>query len=265
MIERRYGLWGSARRVFLGHFVFCSFLGLWIVMGLSKVSESLGIGSALPHKFTIAMLTGLIIAAGVWLVHHGKVRRLNPVTFADNDRAYRRWSILSGFVCGALVILSYRSLAGLLILTTLTLLTIALSVRLFFRQIARLLRPASYAHVPDVVFLLFVFATLLIAFTLVNYSIDEIYSEMARFSNSGSASDAFSSHNGSLVDYLYFSIVVMTTLGFGDISPVLPAARIAVAVQCLTSYVLFALMVGVFTRGIVFRDEEESEAGGESS
>jgi voltage-gated potassium channel len=202
------------------------------------------------------MLSGLIISAGVWLVHHGKVRRLDRDVFADDDRAYRRWSTLSAFVCGALVILTYQSLAGLLILTTLTLLAIALSIRLFFRRIARLLRPANYAHIQDVVFLLSVFTTLLIAFTLVNYSVDEIYSAMHRSPNFVSDPDAFSSHDGSLLDYLYFSIVVMTTLGFGDISPILPAAKVAVAVECLTSYVMFALMVGVITRGIIFKDEE---------
>ena len=54
-----------------------------------------------------------------------------------------------------------------------------------------------------------------------------------------------------LADYLYFSVVVMTTLGFGDIYPATTAARIIVAMQCLTSYVMFALMIGIITRGIL--------------
>jgi voltage-gated potassium channel len=259
--EREDGFWRSSGRVFIGHFVFSSFLGLLTVIILYKVATGLGIKPGLQHQFGIAVVTGLITAVTVWLIHRGKVRRLTPDVFPGDDQSYRRSSAVSAFVCGALVIVAHDSLVGLLVLTGLTFLAIALSIKLFFRRVARLIRPGHYAHIQDVTFLVSVFATLLIAFTLMNFSIDQTYSVMADSPNFDTTADAFKSHNGTLLDHLYFSVVVMTTLGFGDISPILPAAKIAVAMECLMSYVMFALMVGIITRGVIFRGDEENEAG----
>ena len=55
----------------------------------------------------------------------------------------------------------------------------------------------------------------------------------------------------SLADYLYFAIVVMTTLGFGDIYAATTAVRLIVALQCLTSHIMFGLMIGIITLGIL--------------
>ncbi len=58
-----------------------------------------------------------------------------------------------------------------------------------------------------------------------------------------------------MINALYFSVVVMTTLGFGDIVPLTPDAKMVVVLQCLTSYIMFALMIGILMRGIVSSDE----------
>ena len=260
MSKPEFGFWRSAGLVFIGHFVFSSFLGLVTVKALYWLTLLFGLKTELSHKFTIAVVTGLIVAVVVCVMHLGKMRRLNSDVFPGDDRAYRRASVVSAFVCGAQVIMAHESLVGLVILTGLTLLSIVFSIKLFFRRMATLIRPGHFAHIQDVFFLLTVFATLLIAFTLVNYSIDGIYTEIAASPDNEISGDAFRSHNGSLLDYLYFSVVVMTTLGFGDISPITAAAKIAVSFECVMSYVMFALMVGVTTRGIIFRGEEEDRA-----
>ena len=41
----------------------------------------------------------------------------------------------------------------------------------------------------------------------------------------------------------------MTTLGFGDIYAATTAVRLIVALQCLTSHIMFGLMIGIITRG----------------
>lgn len=52
-----------------------------------------------------------------------------------------------------------------------------------------------------------------------------------------------------LGDCLYFSVVTMTTLGFGDITPQLWYAKMAVASQSLSSMVLFVLALGMVFGG----------------
>jgi voltage-gated potassium channel len=209
-----------------------------------------------PHRLAIAVVTGLLVALLVRAMHRGRVRRLDHTVFPGDDRTYRNVSVASAFLCGALVILAHDNLRMLVVLTGLTLVAIALCVRVFFHRVGQLIRPGRYAEISDVTFLIGVFSTLLIAFTLVNLSIDNIHSELAKASGTGLSGGAFAIHDGSLIDYLYFSVVLMTTVGFGDISPIHPAARVAVSIECLASYVMFALMVGVITRGVVFRADE---------
>ena len=49
---------------------------------------------------------------------------------------------------------------------------------------------------------------------------------------------------------LYYTVVSMTTLGFGDIVPVTWDGKLLLIFQCLVSYVMFALMIGIVTRGV---------------
>jgi voltage-gated potassium channel len=96
---------------------------------------------------------------------------------------------------------------------------------------------------------------MLFAFTLVNISLDELAAIHAGL-DPESSSVLFANHSGSILDHLYFSVVVMTTLGFGDIHPIATASKVMVSIPCVTSYVMFALMLGIITRGIVFRDDD---------
>ncbi len=253
MNEPKHGWFWSAVRVFLGHFVPCSFFGLLTVELPSLVLDP---RAGLASRLIVALLNGCLVGTAVFVFHLGKMRRVNREVFPGRDRAYRLVSTGSGFLCGAPVILIYQSPIGMVILTGLTLLAIALHVKLFLRRVAHLLRPGRLARIEDVVFLAGMFAMLLIAFTLVHISLDHIHTDLAVVTDQTQSTVFSSLRSRSLIDHLYFSIVVMTTLGFGDISPLTPAARIAVAAECLTSYVMFALMLGIITRGIIFRGEE---------
>ena len=53
-----------------------------------------------------------------------------------------------------------------------------------------------------------------------------------------------------IVNAVYFSVITITTVGYGDIIPHTPLARIIVAAECLTGYILLGLMIGIITRGI---------------
>lgn len=45
----------------------------------------------------------------------------------------------------------------------------------------------------------------------------------------------------------------MVTAGYGDIVPHTPMAKLVVVMECLTSYVMLGLMIGIVSRGVDFR------------
>ena len=50
----------------------------------------------------------------------------------------------------------------------------------------------------------------------------------------------------SLLDYLYYSIVTFTTLGFGDIVPLTGWARFAVGLEVVLGYVMLGGLISIF-------------------
>lgn len=59
----------------------------------------------------------------------------------------------------------------------------------------------------------------------------------------------------------YFSIVTLTTLGYGDISPVTPTAQAMVAVQALVGQLFLAVLVARIVALHLLDREEEEDAG----
>lgn len=57
--------------------------------------------------------------------------------------------------------------------------------------------------------------------------------------------NAFNQPLESTLDAFYFSVVTMTTLGYGDIHPLSPLAKVLVIVEVLSGVMLLAIMVGV--------------------
>ncbi len=58
------------------------------------------------------------------------------------------------------------------------------------------------------------------------------------------AGQAFSRNVGSFVDAFYFSTTTLATVGYGDITPSVPATRIAVTVEILLGVGLLAFLLG---------------------
>ena len=52
----------------------------------------------------------------------------------------------------------------------------------------------------------------------------------------------------------------MTTLGFGDITPVTADAKLVVALEVVIAYLMFALLIGTITRGILPHERVEESA-----
>ncbi len=162
-----------------------------------------------------------------------------------------------GFACGALTIWMGYSHDVILFATALTLLAVVAHVAVFLRTVTAILTPNRYPTWSEVRELLTTYLSLLTAFTLFNISLEALSPHVTAF--------RFAENSNIIVEGFYFTIVVMTTLGFGDIVPLTPAAKVAVSLQCLMSYVMFALLVGVITRGVVTRDSDVAASSTTSS
>jgi voltage-gated potassium channel len=127
-------------------------------------------------------------------------------------------------------------------------------MRLWWRQVSLLLGPGRYARWSEIVNLLSIYANLLVAFSLIHYVVGDLSLDAA-------ARDAYAGTPKGIGDYLYFSVVVMTTLGFGDITPATGWARVVVSLQCISSYFMLAILVGVITKGIVRDEADPAESG----
>ena len=53
-----------------------------------------------------------------------------------------------------------------------------------------------------------------------------------------------------LFNALYFTVITLTTVGYGDFIPLSYFGKMIVVLECLTTYVMFGLMIGLIARGI---------------
>lgn len=135
---------------------------------------------------------------------------------------------------------------GAVIAGTVIVLLVARHVTRFFVSLRVMLAPDYRLTWVSLGRLILTYGNLMAAFSIINLNL----AIGAGFLAEGEPAFAFSTGPDILVDVLYFSVVLMTTVGFGDIAPLTPLAKAVVAVECLLSYVMFALAIGLVVRGI---------------
>jgi len=59
------------------------------------------------------------------------------------------------------------------------------------------------------------------------------------------------------MELLYFSLITMTTVGYGDITPVLPVARMTAAIEAVLAQLYIAIIIArMVSMELVHRDRE---------
>jgi len=237
------------------HFVPCFFLGvisLYILQGIfpQDIFRDLVDNEVTLIDLGTALANGVLVACCVIWFHWRHNRRvLKGLSWLNEPASKRkiRHAALVGFIGGSFDILFGLHNAGIIVLTLFVLIILIWHLRVFSKDIVEMLRPGNNATWADVTELLRIYLNMLAGFTLINATL-----EVGHLLAGSPPPFGFGSHEGQLfIDALYYTVVTMATLGYGDIVPRTWDSKLLLIFQCLVSYIMFALMVGIITRGVV--------------
>ncbi len=236
------------------HFVPCFFLGI-VTLYFIQFAFIIDIFKNLANSgidffdMLIACINGLIVAGIVVGVHLLLSRRKcgdgrSHDKHEDSKRI--RYAAVVGFLGGSLEMVFGFHDFGVIALTLLVLVILIWHLKMFAKDVVVILKPGSHATWHDVGELLRIYLNMLAGFTLINATL-----EVAHIFAGSTLPYSFGAQDGQLfLNSLYYTVVTMTTLGYGDIVPKTWDSKLMLIFQCLVSYVMFALMIGIVTRGV---------------
>jgi len=245
----------SFSRVAFTHFVPCFFAGMLTLYVMDAILPRTVIINLTDNMFTLGdaimgLAAGSLVATLASGYHMLRNRRLKRIGARSRQPSPPRAIVLAGivgFICGAMDVLLVLHSEGIIAMTLLVLVVLGLHLRDFARRMTTMLHPGNVASWGDVSELLRIYATMLAGFTMVNATM-----EGAHLLAGAPAPFGFGVEGGDIfLNSLYYTVVTMTTLGFGDIVPRTWDAKFLLIIQCLISYFMFALVIGIITRGVV--------------
>ena len=236
------------------HFVPCFFLGVISLYCLRAMLSEMALSRLVDNTLqgtdiAVGTINGAFVAVIVLFFHwqrnyrHRTGRSL--FVFQTNGRTIA-YGMVVGFMAGAFDILFGLHNEGIIILTLIVLFLLLWHLRIFTRSVVDMLKPGSHATWREVSELLRIYLTMLAGFTLVNATL-----EVGHMLAGTTLPFDFGRADGELfLNSLYYTVVTMTTLGYGDFVPRTGDAKLLLVFQCLISYAMFALMIGIITRGV---------------
>ena len=236
-------------QVWLTHFVPAFFAGAILLLAVKDLPTPHLVPTGGAGDLLKALLNGAAVTLLILLFHrwrNRRIRRFWPDATAVYTGPRLRCAAAVGFLAGAADILLTLSEWGVLFLAALVLSVLLWNLRVFTRRSVSLLRPDSEITWEDVNELLRIYLATLIGFTLVNAAVDGLHvlaGNTAPFNFMGGGGELF-------LNALYYTVVTMTTLGFGDIVPRTWDGKMLLIIQSLLSYFMFAFMIGIITRGV---------------
>ena len=234
-------------RTFFKNLNLCFFVGLVllslhhkiILYNLPDISEELLYYVGIP--LVNGLLTGIICLG---LNYYFAKKHFTQYTFnTENKPALFLTGFIAGIACIYIVLDELTTYA----ITALIVYAAYINIKSFAGNLSGLLAPDERASTRDLSEFTSFFINLLITFSVINLSLNTIHISLG-------TQIAFNFSEGvqGILDAIYFGLITMTTVGYGDIYPHSSVARAVVGLECLTSYVLLGIMIGIVSRGVDF-------------
>lgn len=237
------------KSVFIHDFNLCFFLSL-IILAVYQDFTGQYIISDHTHYFKYILLpviNGLLtIIPALLLNTFFRNRRYTKRYYTKNRRDLTLVAFLAGFLSIYITVSNtYTYIISLFIIFL-----AYKNIMDFSRLLIKLLEPRKMATPKDIGEFANFFINLVITFAVINLSINSIHYNFE-------LNPAFNFQKGgaSIIDAIYFSIITMTTVGYGDLIPYNVIGRAVVGLECLTSYLMLGIMISIVTRGIKLNKE----------
>ena len=236
------------KKIFIRDFNLCFFASLCLLSLHPQIFSKLNLDSDVMLYWVLPIISGLIIGL-LFLFLNRNLAKLKYTKryYSDDKKCLFIVAFLSGFMA---IYISFSPIYTYLISAFIIFLAV-MNIKDFIGELKNILSPNTYAT-PSVIgdFFSF-FINLVITFTVINLSINSLH-----IYNNVPQAFAFGNGPSHVIDAFYFTVITMTTVGYGDITPQTIIARVLVSFECLTSYLLLGIMIGIVTRGINFDNKQ---------
>ncbi len=237
----------SFKNVFLQSFNLCIFVSMVLLAFHHKIPwyNITGVPEIWQYYLLIpltnSLMTGIVC---VILYRFFANRRYTAYSFRRSNIGAL---FITGCIAGVVSIYIALNAFSTYLVSTLIIYAAYNNIKNFISRLSALLEPNKNATPSDLAEFGTFFINLLITFSVINISLNTIHISLG-------TDIAFNFDSGiqGILDAIYFGIITMTTVGFGDIYPHSSAARAIVSIECLTSYLLLGIMIAIIGRGIDF-------------
>lgn len=234
------------KNIFIKDFNFSLFIGLSLLSIYHRLLETIIIydTTGLYQNYLIPMLNGFLTAFVILMLNRFFTGKKYAAIYYTADKFKL---MLVAFLAGFSAFYLSFSVWATWLITLAVMFAAFYTIKNFLNKLYNLLTPLRFATLNDIGRFFNFYITLIVSFTTINLSINALSQKL-------DLGTAFNFREGieGIINAVYFSVITMTTVGYGDIIPLTPFSRIIVSFECITCYLTLAIMIGIITRGVSF-------------